>query len=843
MCAVYHGSEQIIESPTFGLGKQNNDFGLGFYCTESEELAKEWAVSSLRNGFVNCYSLDTKYLKILNLNSPNYTILNWIAVLVAHRLFSIKSPAAQRAKRYLIDNFGVNVNAYDLIIGYRADDSYFDFAASFLNNGISVQQLANAMRLGKLGEQIVIKSKYAFSLLHYDGFSIAEKEKYYVRRKARNDEADQLYSDILEEETDGLYSLSVLISLLLYVAGIIAQFLININKWKAAGSDYHVSPGLPSLHIIDAFTALFHFPEGLIALSIVTIGIVLLCVFGLRLGWGSRGTTDRDRNLTISSNGSYGTAAFMTDKEAAECFDITSCSKTKQDILGMTQSGQVFTLPANTRLNANMAICGASGTGKSRSVSRNLILQAARRNESVIITDCKSELYDSMSEYLRGQGYTVKVLNLIEMDHSDSWNCLGEVGSSELMAQTFSDIVLSNTTGEDHDAFWYNAELNLLKALVLYVSLEMPQDKRNFGTVYDMLVNENERSLTKRMHAIRGEHVNPFTGEVMPPSPAFAPFSLFMQSSETVRTSVIIGLGSKLQVMQAQQVKNITSYNEIDLELPGKQKCAYFCIVSDQDKTFEFLSTLFFAFLFIRLIRYADSRCEGGCLSTKVKFILDEFPNCAGSIPDFSKKASTIRSRGCSIACFFQNIGQMKNRYPDDEWQEILGACDTTIFLGCTDLLTAEYFSDRIGVSSVEIEGTMRELNTMRITNYTASYRETNSLGRRQLMTPDEILRIKPDEELVFIRGQKVWKAHRFDYSKHTEYKKLRSTKSIYHEPDWKKEAASRALSTSESNQAILHASKAEVPPVSEFVEEKPPTTNPTAAALGLKRTDINETI
>ena len=160
---LYHGSEQIVEAPTFGLGKQNNDFGLGFYCTESEALAKEWAVSSLRNGFANRYSLDTEYLKILNLNSPDYTILNWIAVLVEHRLFSINNPAAQRAKRYLIENFGVNVNAYDLIIGYRADDSYFDFAASFLNNGISVQQLASAMRLGKLGEQIVIKSKYAFS--------------------------------------------------------------------------------------------------------------------------------------------------------------------------------------------------------------------------------------------------------------------------------------------------------------------------------------------------------------------------------------------------------------------------------------------------------------------------------------------------------------------------------------------------------------------------------------------------------------------------------------------------------------------------------------------------------
>lgn len=139
---LYHGSEQLVETPTFGFGKKHNDFGLGFYCTESEELAKEWAVSSLRNGFANRYSLDTEYLKILNLNSPDYTILNWIAVLVEHRLFSIKTPAAQRAKRYLIDNFSVNVNAYDLIIGYRADDSYFDYAESFLNNGISVQQLA-----------------------------------------------------------------------------------------------------------------------------------------------------------------------------------------------------------------------------------------------------------------------------------------------------------------------------------------------------------------------------------------------------------------------------------------------------------------------------------------------------------------------------------------------------------------------------------------------------------------------------------------------------------------------------------------------------------------------------
>lgn len=202
---IYHGSKQIVEVPVFGEGKKNNDFGLGFYCTESNDLAKEWAVSSLRDGFSNRYTLDTEYLNILNLNSPDYTILNWIAVLVEHRIFSIKTPVARRAKQYLIDNFSINVNAFDLIVGYRADDSYFDYAEAFINNGITVEQLARAMRLGKLGEQIVVKSQFAFSNIKYEGFENADKNTYYVLRKARDDDANKMYLDILEEEADGLY--------------------------------------------------------------------------------------------------------------------------------------------------------------------------------------------------------------------------------------------------------------------------------------------------------------------------------------------------------------------------------------------------------------------------------------------------------------------------------------------------------------------------------------------------------------------------------------------------------------------------------------------------------------
>lgn len=601
---------------------------------------------------------------------------------------------------------------------------------------------------------------------------------------------------------------------------IIAQFIININAWKSAGSDYRTSPGLPSSQISEVVRALFHFPEGLIAIGVVVLGIAVLCVFGLRIGWGQNGVTDSDRNLTVSNSGSYGTASFMSPKEASACFEVTNAKRTSQDILGMLPDGQVLTLPKDTRLNANLAVCGSSGTGKSRAISRNLVLQAVKRGESVILTDPKSELYESMGEYLRENGYIVKVFNLVEMDHSDSWNCLGEVGSSELMAQTFADIVLQNTSGDSKDAFWYNAELNLLKALVLYVALEMPPEKRNIATVYDLLYTQTEKGLSDMMASISHEHANQYTGELLPPSPASAPYAIFRQSSETVRTSVIIGLGSKLAVLQAQQVRNITSYNEIDLELPGKQKCAYFCIVSDQDSTYDFLSSLFFSFLFIRLIRYADAYCEGGMLHPKVKFILDEFPNCC-LIPDFTKKCSTIRSRGCSVAVFFQNVGQMRNRYPDDQWQEILGACDSTVFLGCTDMLTAEYFSDRIGTASVEVEGTMRELNTMHITDYTPRFRKTNSLGRRPLLTPDEVLRLPPDQVLIFIRGQKVMRAKRFDYSLHPDYKKLKSRKAILHEPDWKSSQASSVSASGVSSPSVTAAIPAEKANVGS--QKKPP--------------------
>ena len=192
---IYHGSQNIIKQPKFGAGKSYNDYGKGFYCTKSKEMAKEWAVEKDRNGFANAYELETDGLKILNLNNDTYCILHWLAVLLENRLFDIRSQIAVEAKDYLLTNFHVDYQKADVIIGYRADDSYFSFAQDFLNNTISYRQLSQAMHLGNLGEQVVLKSRKAFSRISYQGFELAESGIWYPKKKARDDTARRDYFD------------------------------------------------------------------------------------------------------------------------------------------------------------------------------------------------------------------------------------------------------------------------------------------------------------------------------------------------------------------------------------------------------------------------------------------------------------------------------------------------------------------------------------------------------------------------------------------------------------------------------------------------------------------------
>lgn len=199
---------------------------------------------------------------------------------------------------------------------------------------------------------------------------------------------------------------------------------------------------------------------------------------------------------------------------------------------------------------------------------------------------------------------------------------------------------------------------------------------------------------------------------------------------------MIIGLGSRLQVFQSELIKKITAKNEIDLELPGQQPCAYFLVTSDQDSTFDFLASLFLSFCFIKLVRYADHNCEGGKLPVPVHILGEELTAC-GTIPDLSRRLSVIRSRNISMSCVFQNLAGLQNRYPQNLWQEIIGNCDAQLFLGCTDQLTAEFISARTGLASVAVSSKSKQLGTWRISNYTPEFRETSGVGKRPVLTPD----------------------------------------------------------------------------------------------------------
>ena len=182
---IYHGSVSIIERPEFGKGKAHNDYGLGFYCTEDLDLAKEWAVEEDRDGYANKYILNMQGLSVLNL-SETATVLHWITVLLQNRVFNLKNDIAKIGKQYLIEHFSIPTDQYDVIKGYRADDSYFAYAESFLNNTIPVQRLSEALRLGNLGEQIVLKSKKAFEQIRFIGYEMADAATYYPLRQERN---------------------------------------------------------------------------------------------------------------------------------------------------------------------------------------------------------------------------------------------------------------------------------------------------------------------------------------------------------------------------------------------------------------------------------------------------------------------------------------------------------------------------------------------------------------------------------------------------------------------------------------------------------------------------------
>ena len=552
----------------------------------------------------------------------------------------------------------------------------------------------------------------------------------------------------------------------LYIAGLLGQLLYNYSVWSEAGGiSSEAAMPKPDWSFLKCFQQSFS-PTGFKAMLIIlALGGGIFAYIKLHDKFD--GKEYDPRGFTKSKSGAYGTASWMTEKEMKEVLEVVPISKADGVILG-EYKGNAVCMPKDTRLNRHIAIFGASGTMKSRAIIRNALFTAIKRNESVVITDPKGELYTDTAELFKENGYEVKVFNLVHPEHSDSWNCMSDLHEDTLLAQDLTNVIIGNTSSGKGDHFWDNGESNLLKALVLYVDYDQTRtaDMKNLPAVYQLLTQYTERQLTAMFEKLPLDH------------PARAPYNLFAQASDTVRSGIIIGLGTRLQVLQNKSVAAITSRSDIDLTLPGKKKCAYFMILSDQNTTMAFLSSLFFSFLFTKLTRYADSTPEQRC-EVPVNLILDEFNNIgkigsAADGSDFARTLSVIRSREIRVMMAVQSLGQLQNRYPNNLWLEILGNADLQLMLGCSDSETASFYSERSGDMSIQINTTMTVRQTMAVAQVIPQYRHTEGQGRRKLLTPDEVLRLPNEELLCIIRGHNVLKLNKLDYTKHPMSKKIR---------------------------------------------------------------------
>lgn len=462
--------------------------------------------------------------------------------------------------------------------------------------------------------------------------------------------------------------------------------------------------------------------------------------------------------FTISKSTTMGSARWSTERELRNYFKTSGPGL----ILGKNDNGDPYILPYDNdqfdyKRNQNIIVFGATGSGKTESFVKPNILQA---DTSFVITDPKEEIYNELAGYLEMKGYNVYKFNLINMRDTHRWNPLVKKdGTCDLSIQDavlMASSIIRNTKDpleKTKDPFWDKAEQALLTSLILYAVNHFKEEK-NFANILKFAVGRTPGSLEYDF------------GRLDPSDPARASFNVYAQAPEKVRGSIIISLGTRLQLFQDDALADLTARSEFDISELGREKTAIFVILSDYDDTYNSISALFFTQAFQELYRLASA--NGGRLPVFTRFMMDEFCNI-GFIPGYTVKLSTMRSRGISAQMIVQSLGQLENRYPFGLSGEIIGNCDTRLLLGANDTATAKYFTELIGRTTVEQETRSRSDRVV-IDAGQVSEREMS----RELITPDEILRLDNREALLVVRGGYPAKIKKLHYSEHPEAKILR---------------------------------------------------------------------
>ena len=579
----------------------------------------------------------------------------------------------------------------------------------------------------------------------------------------------------------------VVLLLLIYTGGLLAEFLAHQQEWQAAGGFTNSNIEVAKLSFNPAVVLSYSFTSAGLRLTLLEVFLIggFIC-YQVSGKWRKKKAYD-DNNFVVSESGTYGSARWMEHSEAARVLAIESPKNAKGVILGefydrnanplrRLHECELVSMPQDTRLNGHMLVFGPSGSGKSRWL-RNLLFQAMLNEQSVITTDPKGELCIDTAMMFYQRGYTVRVLNLKDPEHSHQWNPFSAIDPSDtLTCKRLAKMIIANTNdGNSGDAFFDNGEEALLSMLIIYMLNRegaTPEEK-SFSYLLSLLDEKNIKRLESDVDQ------NPF-------HPAYSAYQKYKRQSPTQRESFATGLYVRLHLVEDQRLKHmLTNSNDdlaIDLDLPAYEKCAYFIVLPAGDTSFQFLSSMFFTLLIEHLEHYAethrDENNEARCPQV-VNLFLDEFctiGKLGTTIETIEQMLSTVRSYNLRMLLVVQSLGQLENIYGKGLSNSIVGNCNIQVLLACGDDLTADYFSKRCGQTTTVVESTRVTKQTLAIAQVIPSYGESSGEGKRELMTPYEIKTLRKSREyrmLVAVQDQPVLDLDRFDYTRHWMSKQI----------------------------------------------------------------------
>ena len=369
---------------------------------------------------------------------------------------------------------------------------------------------------------------------------------------------------------------------------------------------------------------------------------------------------------------------------------------------------------------------------------------------SYVFTDPKGELYDKTAGYLKSKGYEIKVLNLVNPRNSDGYNPLKHI-KDEIDVDVIANTIVKGQVIADSksDPYWDDMAEMLLKALIYYLKAARPEEEQNLASCAELVRaannNTGDNLLTNLINQLPYDH------------PARMNYKSIEIAPEKTYSSILSSLQSKLGKFDSREIAELTSTNTIDFGDIGRHKTALYVISSDTHAAYDFLLTIFFSQMIQRLYDYADK--NGGSLDVPTFFILDEFANI-GRIPDFDKKISTSRSRKISFSVIIQNLDQIEAVYKEN-YETIMGNCDTHLFLGSNSQKTLEYFSKALGEMTIKRDSISVNRDKDRWKQGTS---ESEQVLARALLTPDELRRLDSDLCIIYEKGIKPIKANKYYY-------------------------------------------------------------------------------